>query len=212
MWKTLLSVLFVFGLNTAIQAADENQFEAGKQFVELPFPVKTVDASKVEVTELFGYPCPHCNSFEPMLAAWEKQQSEEVDFQRVPVVFGRSWEPLARAYYTAELLNGVEQTHQAMFDAIHLHKKRFKNVEDIAAFYAEMGIDKAKFEKTYGSFAVNTKMNQGESKVRGYQVDGVPSLVVNGKYRVTAAMAGGHQQMLDVVSYLVAKEQKLLAE
>lgn len=210
MWKALLSVLLVLGLSTTASAAED--YEAGKHFVELPFAVKTADPAKIEVTELFGYPCPHCNSFEPMLAAWHKQQSEQVDFQRIPVVFGRSWEPLARAYYTAELLNSVEKTHQPMFDAIHLQKKRFKNMDDLADYYAEMGIDRALFEKTYGSFAVNTKMNQGESKVRGYQVDGVPSLVVNGKYRVTAAMAGGQKQMLDVVNYLVAKEQAELAK
>lgn len=210
MWKALLSVLLVLSVGAA--TAEEKKYEAGKDFVELPFAVKTADPSKIEVTELFGYPCPHCNSFEPVLAAWSKQQSDDVDFQRVPVVFGRSWEPLARAYYTAELLDGVEKTHQPMFDAIHLHKKRFGNLEDLANYYAELGIDKAEFEKAYGSFAVNTKMNQGESKVRGYQVDGVPSLVVNGKYRITAAMAGGQQQMLDVVNYLVAKEQAMLTK
>lgn len=211
MWKALLSVLLVLGLSTTASAA-EDEFEAGKHFVELPFAVKTVDPGKVEVTELFGYPCPHCNSFEPMLAAWHKQQSAQVDFQRIPVVFGRSWEPLARAYYTAELLDNVEKTHQPMFDAIHLQKKRFKNQEDLADYYADLGVDRALFEKTYGSFAVNTKMNQGESKVRGYQVDGVPALVVNGKYRVTAAMAGGQKEMLDVVNYLVAKEQAALVK
>ena len=209
MWKTILSVLLVLGLSTTASA---EKYEAGRHFVELPFAVKTADASKVEVTELFGYPCPHCNSFEPALNAWHKKQPEIVDFKRVPVVFGRSWEPMARAYYTAELLGDVEKTHQPMFDAVHLLKKRFRNMDDLADYYAELGIDRAKFEKTYGSFAVNTKMNQGESKVRGYQVDGVPSLVVNGKYRVTAAMAGGQKQMLDVVNYLVAQEQKALGK
>jgi thiol:disulfide interchange protein DsbA len=207
MWKTILSVLLVLGLSTTASA---EEYEAGRHFVELPFAVKTADASKVEVTELFGYPCPHCNSFEPALNAWHKKQSEIVDFKRVPVVFGRSWEPMARAYYTAELLGDVEKTHQPMFDAVHLMKKRFRNMDDLADYYAELGVDRAEFEKTYGSFAVTTRMNQGESKVRGYQVDGVPSLVVNGKYRVTAAMAGGQKQMLEVVNYLVAQEQKAL--
>lgn len=211
MWKTLLSVLLVLGLSATASATEAKEYEAGKDFIELPFAVKTADPSKVEVAEMFGYPCPHCNSFEPILAAWHKKHND-VDFQRVPVVFGRSWEPMARAYYTAELLNAVEQTHQPMFDAIHLHKKRFKSVDDLADYYAELGVDREKFEKTYGSFAVNTKMNQGESKVRGYQVDGVPALVVNGKYRITAAMAGGQKEMLDVVNYLVVKEQELLTK
>jgi thiol:disulfide interchange protein DsbA len=75
-----------------------------------------------------------------------------------------------------------------------------------------MGVDKAQFEKTYNSFAVNMKMNQGESKLRSYQVDGVPALVVNGKYRVTASTAGGHKEMLEVVDFLVAKENAAKAQ
>ncbi len=204
MFKAVLSVLLLLGLSFNSQAAD---YEAGKQYIELPAAVRTADASKVEVVEMFGYPCPHCNSFEPMLAAWHKKQDVGVDFQRVPVVFGRSWEPMARAYYTAELLNAVDKTHQGMFDAIHLHKKRFTNLESLANYYAEMGVDPAQFEKTYNSFAVNMKMNQGESKLRSYQVDGVPTLIVNGKYRVTASTAGGHKEMLEVVDYLISKEK-----
>lgn len=204
MFKTLMGAVLAMTLSFTVNAAE---FEAGKHYIEIPTPVKTEDASKVEVTEMFGYPCPHCNSFEPMLNAWHKSQADDVDFKRIPVVFGRSWEPLARAYYTAELLNAVEQTHQGMFDAVHLHRKRFKDMNDLADYYADMGVDKAKFEKVFNSFAVNMKLNQGDSKARGYQVDGVPSMVVNGKYRVTAGTAGGQKEMLDVVNYLIEKER-----
>lgn len=211
MWKALLSVLVFLGLSVSAHAEGTTDYQAGKHYIELPTAIRTSDASKVEVVEMFGYPCPHCNTFEPLLESWHKSQPDDVDFQRVPVVFGRSWEPMARAYYTAELLGVVDQTHQPMFDAIHLHKKRFRNVEALADYYAELGVDKAKFEKTYASFAVNTKMNQGDSKVRSYQVDGVPSLVVNGKYRITAAMAGGQANMLKVAQHLIEKERKSLA-
>lgn len=209
MWKTLLSAFLFLGMSLSAQAA-ENEYVAGQHYIELETPVRTADPSKVEVTEMFGYPCPHCNTFEPMLNAWHHKQADDVDFKRVPVVFGRSWEPMARAYYTAELLKAVDKTHQPMFDAVHLQKKRFRNVEELADFYASLGVDKEKFEKTFNSFAVNTKLGQGDSKVRSYQVDGVPSLVVNGKYRITAATAGGQKEMLDVVNYLVEKERAAL--
>lgn len=205
MFKKLLSVVVLIGASLVAQA---EEFEAGKHYEVLPTAVKTADPSKVEVTEMFGYPCPHCNTFEPLLKNWVKQQADGVDFKRIPVVFGRSWEPMARAYYTAELLDEVEKTHQAMFDAVHLQRKRFRDLDALADHYADLGVDRAKFEKTFNSFAVNTKLNQGDSKVRSYQIDGVPSMVVNGKYRITAAMAGGQQQMLKVVDYLIKKEQQ----
>jgi thiol:disulfide interchange protein DsbA len=145
-----------------------------------------------------------------MLAHWREQQADDVAFVGLPVVFGRSWEPLARAYYVAELSDKVEETHQPMFDAIHLQRKRFSSVEALAEFYATLGIEKEEFTKLYDSFAVNMKLKQGDSKLRGYEITGVPAMVVNGKYRVSAASAGGHKEMLEVVDYLVERERSAL--
>ena len=183
------------------------EYRVNEHYFELPFPVKTVADDKIEVTEAFGYLCPHCNTFEPMLAKWRAQQPDDVAFVGLPVVFGRSWEPLARAYYVAEMSDKVKETHQAMFDAVHLQRKRFRGAEDLAEFYAGLGLEKDTFMKLYDSFAVNMKLKQGDSKLRGYEVTGVPAIIVNGKYRVTAASAGGHKQMLEVVEYLVEKER-----
>jgi thiol:disulfide interchange protein DsbA len=190
--------------------AEPEPFQNGVQYETLPFAVKTADPARVEVTEMFGYLCPHCNAFEPLISSWQKRQDAGVQFVRVPVVFGRSWEPFARAYYTAELMGVVDKSHQQMFDAIHLNKQRFSKPEDMVEFYGKLGVDTEKFSKLMNSFAVNTKLNQGESKTRSYEITGVPTMVVNGKYRVTAASAGGHKQMLEVVDYLVEKERKAM--
>ena len=114
---------------------------------------------------------------------------------------------MARAYYVAELTDTVEASHQPMFDAIHLQRKRFTGPKALADFYAPLGIEPEKFTSLYDSFAVNMKLKQGDSKLRGYEITGVPAMVVNGKYRVTAQSAGGHQQMLEVVNYLVEQER-----
>lgn len=183
------------------------KFQDGVHYATLQYPVKTADAARIEVVEAFGYPCPHCNSFEPLIQTWEKKISQDVNFVRLPVVFGRSWEPLARAYYSSELLNSIEKTHVPTFTALHIERKRFRGKHDIAEFYGNLGVDAAKFSKMYDSFAVNMKLRQGDSKLRGYQITGVPAMVVNGKYRVTAQMAGSHKKMLEVVNFLVEKER-----
>jgi protein dithiol oxidoreductase (disulfide-forming) len=207
MIRKLCVGLMALMMSLTVWAAEP--FQDGVQYETLPFAVKTADPTKVEVTEMFGYLCPHCNSFEPLIAGWHKRQNaDEVQFVRIPVVFGRSWEPFARAYYTAELMDVVDQSHQQMFDAIHLNKQRFSKPEEMVEFYGKLGVDREKFGKLMNSFAVNTKLNQGESKARSYEITGVPTMVVNGKYRVTAASAGGHKQMLEVVDYLVEKERK----
>ncbi|GAA0794782.1 thiol:disulfide interchange protein DsbA/DsbL [Marinobacterium sediminicola] len=204
MLKKLLTTL---ALSLMATLAWAEEYRAGEHYFELPFPVKTVAEDKIEVTEAFGYLCPHCNTFEPLLAEWRKQQADDVTFVGLPVVFGRSWEPLARAYYVAELSNKVEESHQAMFDAIHLQRQRFTGPKALADFYAPLGIEPEKFNKLYDSFAVNMKLKQGDSRLRSYEITGVPAMVVNGKYRVTAQSAGGHKQMLEVVDYLVQQER-----
>jgi thiol:disulfide interchange protein DsbA len=41
-----------------------------------------------------------------------------------------------------------------------------------------------------------------------YGVRGTPSVIVNGKYRVSAGLAGGYDQMASVVEALAAREHK----
>ncbi|WP_370277482.1 thiol:disulfide interchange protein DsbA/DsbL [Pontibacterium sp.] len=208
MLKKLGMMLVALVLPLVSGVATAEQFKEGVHYVSLPFPVKTSDESRVEVVEAFGYPCPHCNSFEPLIQNWEKKKADDVNFVRIPVVFGRSWEPFARAYYSSELMKTVEKTHVPTFNAVHVERRRFRNKEQLADFYGQLGVDKAKFSKMFDSFAVTMKLRQGDSKIRGYGVDGVPSMVVNGKYRITAQMAGSHQKMLEVVDFLVEKERK----
>lgn len=183
------------------------EYREGVHYVKLTSPVRTADQSKVEVVEMFGYPCPHCNSFEPLIKIWENNQAEDVSFVRIPVVFGRSWEPMARAFYASDLLKTLDKTHEATFNAVHVERRRLRGEDDFAEFYANLGVDAGKFSKMYNSFAVNMKLKQGDSKVRGYGIEGVPAMVVNGKYRITAGTAGGQKQMLDVVNYLVELER-----
>ena len=56
------------------------------------------------------------------------------------------------------------------------------------------------------SFYVNTKLRQSVDLAQQYMVDGVPMIIVNGKYKVSGAMAGSYSRMIEITNYLVAKE------
>ena len=47
---------------------------------------------------------------------------------------------------------------------------------------------------------------QSRAKSSGYGITGVPTMIVNGKYRIDGQSAGGNSEMLKVVDFLVAKE------
>jgi len=48
--------------------------------------------------------------------------------------------------------------------------------------------------------------------VQRYGVDGTPSMIVNGKYRVMSPQQGGFKRMLEIVDALVAQEHAAAAQ
>lgn len=208
MLKNSVLAAFLLSLSITFAAAQEApSFEAGVHYQVLPTAVPTSDPEKIEVVAIFAYSCPHCASLEPSLQSWASQLDNDVGFTHLPAVFSRNWEPLARAYYVAELSGKLDDAHLPMFDAIHVQNNRFRSTDDIAAFYANYDIDESEFMKLYNSFAVDTRIKQGQARLRSYQITAVPAMVVNGKYHITGAMAGSNTGMLRVANYLIEKER-----
>ena len=204
------SILAVFALMMSLVACADEQspkavYKEGTHFAVLDNPVRTRNPNKIEVTEVFWYGCGHCFKFEPMVHQWEKQQAEDVDFQQSPAMWNGAMEIHARAYYVSKALGVLDLTHQPMFNALNLQRKPLNNVDQLGAFFAELGVDSDKFQKAYKSFGVNSQVKQADARARSYKITGTPEIVVDGKYRVSARMAGGQAEMLKVVDYLVAK-------
>lgn len=185
------------------------QYEEGVHYerVSPAQPTSTVD--KVEVLEIFWYGCPHCFRFEPYVERWLRKKPDNAQFVRLPGIFRPSWENHARAYYTAELLGVFEKVHKPLFNAIHLQKKKMNTDEALADFFSQHGgVDKAEFIKTFRSFAVETRLRRAKTMTSRYGIDGVPAVIVNGKYRISARGAGSNAEMLKIINYLVEKESK----
>lgn len=201
----LLWMLPVFSIAQA-----EEQWQAGKHYHVLSYPVRTRDASKVEVVELFWYGCPHCYSFNPLVHHWAKNLSDDVDFWLSPATFGKTWELHAQAFYAGEALGVQEKMHQPLFDAIARDHKPLSSQSALAKFFAGYGVDEDAFNKAFTSFSVKAKLGQANSRARGYRATGVPALVVNGKYRIDASSAGGHENMLKVADFLIEQERSTI--
>ncbi|MDH5325518.1 MAG: thiol:disulfide interchange protein DsbA/DsbL [Gammaproteobacteria bacterium] len=171
-------------------------------------PQPTTTADKVEVVEMFWYGCPHCNSLEPYVERWLKRIPKNAEFVRIPAIFRPEWELHARAFYTAEILGVLEKTHSAMFEALHSQKRRLRTDEEIMEFFAEQGVKQGDFKRVFRSFAVEAKIRRAKDLSQRYGIEGVPALIVNGKYRTGARMAGGNANIFKVVNHLVEKESK----
>lgn len=186
----------------------EGVWEEGRHYERLDNPIRTANADVIEVAEVFWYGCPHCYNFKPLVEAWEAELPEDVQFDMLPAALGRTWEVHARAFYALEAMGQMSQaTNDALFDAIAGEHRPLNTPEQIAAFLTDYGVDAEAFLKAYGSFGVNAQFQQAQAKVRGARITGVPAMLVNGKYKVSASTAGGHEAMLEVVDYLIEQER-----
>jgi len=176
------------------------------ELIDPPQPTDT--PGKVEVLDVFWYGCPHCFSFLPAMEAYEASKPDYVEIRRMPAIFRQNWEIHARAYYTASLLNVVERIHRPLFEAIHNKKQTLDTRESLRAFFIANGADGEAFDKTFDSFAVETLLRKSTVMQGRYGVRGTPSVIVNGKYRVSASLAGGYEQMVQVADALAAREHK----
>ena len=168
----------------------------------------TATGNKIEVLEFFWYGCPHCYSLEPYLEKWQTTKADDVQLRRVPAILGKSWIPHARAYFTAEKLGIVDKIHRPLFDAIHKDKQKIFDEKTLRDFFATMGVDKNEFTRIYESNEISEKIQDAFLLGQQYEITGVPAIIVNGKYRTSASMAGSNANLIEVINQLTAMERK----
>jgi thiol:disulfide interchange protein DsbA len=163
---------------------------------------------KIEVIEFFWYGCPHCYTLEPEVAAWVKRAPKDIVFKRVPAVPSEAWGEGAKIYYTLEAMGLLEQHHQKVFDAMHKDNVNLQNKRLREEWLQKSGIDVAKYNETEKSFTVASKLARARQMTQSYKVDGVPRIIVNGKYYTSGEQAGGHQRVFPVVDQLVEMSRR----
>jgi thiol:disulfide interchange protein DsbA len=198
--------------------------EGVNYFLIVPVRATSLPAGKVEVTEVFSYACPACNLFVPTMHKLKASLPPNAVFDFLPAAFNPSedWPMFQLAYLTAETLGVADQTHDAMFNAVWQSgelavidpatreiKSHLPTIEDAAKFYkAKAGVPVDKFLETAKGFTVGNKVLAAENTIQKYRVDRTPTIIVNGKYRLHVESAGGPDQLVELVNWLVSKESK----
>jgi thiol:disulfide interchange protein DsbA len=182
--------LLLASLSFGLLAAGSTAFAAdSKGYIVLPDAQPTESGKKVEVTEFFGYACPHCHAFDPVLEAWVKKQGDNIVFKRVPVGFRPEWVVHQKLFYTMEALGKTEEFHKKIFTAIHVEHQQLNSDDAITAFAVKNGVDKQKFTDALNSFSVNTKVKRAAQVMANYKVDQVPMIAIDGRYLTSPAKA-----------------------
>jgi len=192
----------------------------GQHFSPLPAaqPV-SVSPGQVEVTEIFWYGCGHCFTLSPRVKAWESNgRPDFVKVVRMPVIWNEVTREDARLFYTIEALGKLDTLHIAVFRELHVNRNPLTvvagNRVDTAATEAKVrdfmlrnGVSAEDFGKTYRGFAVESKIRQAENLSRRYLADHTPMVVVQGKYITDVSMAGGIDQLLQLMTDLAMRER-----
>ncbi len=170
-------------------------------------PAWDTGSDDVVIYEFFSYMCPHCNTFQPYVKKLENDLPEGIRVQRVPVVFYPQWKPYAQAYYTFEAMDMLDQAHGPFFAAIHQHKKRFRNIEEVADWVAgSFNVDRDKFLSTANSFMIDGQIRKGMQMMQAMNVTSTPTLVVNGKFIPNGEQIHSREDLIKVAEALALQE------
>ena len=207
MYRLIVTILFLV-VSIPAFAAESMDISEGIEYELLDNPQAVTVKDKVEVIEFFSYACPHCYKLEPHLEAWRKNKAADIEFIHIPAVFNKSWESLASVYYTAESLGVADKVHPLIFAAIHGTGKKINNFAELKDVFVQNGVKAEDFDNTLNSFAVANKTRKAIQLTKQYQVQSVPVLIVQGKYRTNSTLGHGHANVFKVVDHLAEKVRK----
>ena len=220
----LLSNVALLSLLLGAPLAHGQQWVEGKDYFEIKPAQRPPDAPAgiVEVTEVFSYGCIHCNRTIPLMDKIKKSLPANARMGYLPASFNssESWPMFQRVYYTAAALGVLPKMHDAVYSAVWTSNelavveadgRRLKSpqptLEDAAkVFEKKAGIKPQQFLATAKSFAVEANCRRADQLVKQWRIDGTPSLVVNGKYKVNMQAVRSETELIALLNWLVAKE------
>ncbi|SUZ52734.1 uncharacterized protein METZ01_LOCUS5588 [marine metagenome] len=186
------------------------EFVAGRHYEILDNPTVTRNPSKVEVVEVFWFGCNHCYALESFVQPWKRNLPNDVDFWKSHITWNAQAETHARLFYSAKALGIEEKAVPAAFTSIWREGRNLLGNSEVEYFFKGFGVEKERYLSVSNSFGVNNAVKQADNRMRQWAVTGVPTLIVNGKYKVSGTREIGTSKLLDVVNFLIEKERRFL--
>jgi len=168
---------------------------------------KQQESSDVIIYEFFWYGCPHCFNLEPTMDRIEADLKKGAKIVKVPVALRDSWMPHAKLYYALKQMNKIDDMHNQIFEEIHLEDNRLNTEESMVEFLGKAGIDTKLFLEKYNSYGTEARIKKSSNLARKFQINSVPTIVVNGKYLTSGSYVSSYDELYSVVNLLVEREK-----
>lgn len=204
--RTAAAALLFALLASGAQA--QGALQLGRDYARLDPPQAVASGERIEVIEFFYYGCPVCYELEPTLSRWMFNASGSIALRRVPALASDNWDNFAKLFYTLETMGQLARLHWPVYDNFHFNGVKLNEEEVMAGWVSHNGLDKQKFTDTYRSPEIQAKLDGARAMTKRYEIRGVPSIVVDGKFLTSARMAGGTRELMQVVEQLVELARK----
>ena len=205
-FKLIFAALLLFLAAGASPAQPLPQL--GREYVRLNTPQPVASGERIEVLEFFYYGCPICYELEPTLSRWHFNASAAVALRRVPAISSDNWDNFAKLFYTLEAMGQLGRLHWPVYDNFHFNGLKLNEETVMADWVAHNGLNRQTFIDTFRSAEIQAKIDAARAMMRSYDIRGVPTMVIDGKFATTASMAGGTREMMQVVDRLIEMARK----
>ena len=168
---------------------------------------KQQDSKDIIIYEFFWYGCPHCFNLEPTMDRIQADLDSDTKIMKIPVALRQSWLPHAKLYYALEQMDKIDEMHNLIFEEIHLENNRLITEEQIVSFLGQHGIDTTKFLEKFNSFGTEARIKKSSNLARKYQINSVPTIIVNGKYLTSGSYVSSYEELYSVINLLIERER-----
>ncbi len=175
----------------------------GREYRVLNPPRPVTTGPRIEVIEFFYYGCPVCYEAQPHIARWLMTTGSDVVLRRIPATTAESGEAFALTFYALESAGLLARLHWPLYDNHHFDDMRLHEEKNLLAWLGRSGVDAERFRALRNSADVKARVAAGQKVFELYDVRGVPTFAVDGKYITSATMARGVPQLMKVVEHLV---------
>ena len=200
----MLKIKFTFLALFLISITSSNVF--AQKYVQISTE-KQQESKDIIIYEFFWYGCPHCYNLEPTMDRIEADLEKDTKVVKLPVALRDSWIPHAKLYYALKQMDKIDQVHNLIFEEIHLEDNRLNTEQQMIDFLGKHGIDTGKFIEKYNSFGTQARIKKASNLAKKYQIDSVPTIIINGKFLTSGSYVSSYDELYGVVNLLVERER-----
>jgi thiol:disulfide interchange protein DsbA len=168
---------------------------------------KQQESKSIIIYEFFWYGCPHCYNLEPTMERIEADLDKDTKIVKLPVALRDSWIPHAKLFYALQQMGKIDEVHNLIFEEIHLEDNRLNTEQQMVDFLGKHGIDTNKFMEKYNSFGTEARIKKASNLAKKYQINSVPTIIVNGKYLTSGSYVSSYDELYSVINLLIERER-----